>query len=283
MEYYCANCLRNHHAISAFKLTIFPRGRNVHIARGSRAFKSVKYGRLFHAEIARVGHSLDQLADCHAKVRRNCESKRDRLCALRKTLAQRRRTLNAACLLPTQSQMLTKESQELSVLSQTIARACSGLVQELVEVFHIVEVGGRPGARDEWTVGGLVLPVPGDVRWRIIGYPPDHINAASNSLLRFRGLAEDSVSVCLGSEQDEGVNPGAKRTAKHPLHLTSNPSSTSSSPSLSSRTPPASLADSEAPEQAPAHGRNQSFTTGLPIQYVLPSTGLQASGASAFL
>jgi hypothetical protein len=30
------------------------------------------------------------------------------------------------------------------VLSQTIGRARSGLVQELVEVFHVVEVGGRP-------------------------------------------------------------------------------------------------------------------------------------------
>lgn len=95
---------------------------------------------------------------------------RDRLRTHRETLAQRRRTLNAARLLPPQSQTLTKESQELAVLSQTIARARSGLVQELVEVFHVVEVGGRPavggrpGARGEWTIGGLVLPVPGDVR-----------------------------------------------------------------------------------------------------------------------
>ncbi|KAG2045718.1 hypothetical protein BDR06DRAFT_1015376 [Suillus hirtellus] len=156
--------------------------------------------------------------------------------------------------------MLTKESQELFVLSQTIARARSGTEQELVEVFHVVKVGGRPavggrpGARGEWTVGGLVLPVPGDVR----RYLPDHINAASNSLLKFRGLAEDSVWVCLGSEQDKGLNPGQ---TKHPLHLTSNPSSTpSSSPSP---TLPVSLADSEALEQVPAHGQNQSFTTGL--------------------
>jgi hypothetical protein len=95
---------------------------------------------------------------------------RGRLSTLRETLAQRRRTLNAARLLPPQLQTLTKETQELAMLSQTIARARSGLVQELVEVFHVVEVGGRPavggrpGARGEWTVGGLVLPVPGDVR-----------------------------------------------------------------------------------------------------------------------
>jgi len=82
---------------------------------------------------------------------------------LRKNLAQRRRTLNAARLLPPQSQTLSKESQELAMLSQTIARARSGLVQELVEVFHVVEVGGRPavggrpGAGGEWIIGGLVL------------------------------------------------------------------------------------------------------------------------------
>lgn len=58
----------------------------------------------------------------------------------------------------------------LTTLSDTIARARSGLVQELVEVFSVVEVGGRPpiggkaGTKGEWTIGGLVLPVPGDMR-----------------------------------------------------------------------------------------------------------------------
>lgn len=39
-----------------------------------------------------------------------------------------------------------------------------------MEVFSVVEVGGRPpiggkaGAKGEWTIGGLVLPVPGDMR-----------------------------------------------------------------------------------------------------------------------
>jgi hypothetical protein len=43
-------------------------------------------------------------------------------------------------------------------------------VQELVEVFNVVEVGGRPpiggkaGTKGEWTIGDLVLPVPGDIR-----------------------------------------------------------------------------------------------------------------------
>lgn len=61
--------------------------------------------------------------------------------------------------------------------ADTIARARSGLVSELVEVFNIVEVGGRPpiggkaGTKGEWTIGGLVLPVPGDIRRMWFLYP----------------------------------------------------------------------------------------------------------------
>ena len=66
--------------------------------------------------------------------------------------------------------LTAKETQELHVLSAALARARSGLVQELVEVFHVVEVGGRPpiggkaGTKGEWTIGDLILPVPGDIR-----------------------------------------------------------------------------------------------------------------------
>jgi hypothetical protein len=81
-----------------------------------------------------------------------------------------------------------------------------------VEVFNIVEVGGRPpiggkaGTKGEWTIGDLVLPVPGDIRrmcsilssfyvlllstfsyWKA-GYPPDHINAVITHTLHFIGL-----------------------------------------------------------------------------------------------
>ncbi|KAG2357643.1 UV radiation resistance protein and autophagy-related subunit 14-domain-containing protein [Suillus spraguei] len=302
-QYYCVNCLRNHLTQS----TRFPppnhhfsSDRKEHVARASRAFKSIESGRLLRAEIARADHSLDQLADNLAKVRRDCESKRDRLRTLRETLAQRRRTLNAARLLPPQSQTLTKESQELSVLSQTIARARSGLVQELVEVFHVVEVGGRPavgGGRAQGENGQLVdwffqyqemldvrydglLRQESDHTGRIIGYPPDHINAVITHTIHFLGLLTFYLGIKLPFEVSwsckrfgvgmpwigagRGSESWAKWTSKHPLHLTSNPSSTPSSPSSSpSRTPSASLADSEASEQTPAHGQNQSFTTGL--------------------
>jgi hypothetical protein len=95
-------------------------------------------------------------------------------------LAARRRTLataralaanpspNASSSSPTQQ--IEHATRQLAALHDALARARAGLVQELVEVFHVVEVGGRPavsgkaGTRGEWTIGGLVLPVPGDMR-----------------------------------------------------------------------------------------------------------------------
>lgn len=102
---------------------------------------------------------------------------------------------------------IEEATYQLTALSDTIARARSGLVQELVEVFSVVEVGGRPplggkaGTKGEWTIGGLVLPVPGDMRRashsrlshglstnRLAGYPPDHINAVITHTLHFLSL-----------------------------------------------------------------------------------------------
>jgi hypothetical protein len=81
------------------------------------------------------------------------------------------------------------------------------LVQELVEVFNVVEVGGRPpvggkaGTKGEWTIGDLILPVPGDIRRMsnflsschtalnaLAGYPPDHINAVVTHTIHFLSL-----------------------------------------------------------------------------------------------
>ena len=100
---------------------------------------------------------------------------RSRLRVLRETFASRRRSLSAAkfqltCSLSRPLDDTSREAQELAELSATIARARSGLVQELVEVFNIVEVGGRPsigskaGTKGEWKIGDLILPVPGDIR-----------------------------------------------------------------------------------------------------------------------
>lgn len=104
---------------------------------------------------------------------------RERIQALQRSLSSRRVTLATAKSLmesqgaPTPTPLVldvSRESQQLTSLSDVIARARVGLVQELVEVFDVVQVGGRPavggmkGVKGEWTIGGLVLPVPGDVR-----------------------------------------------------------------------------------------------------------------------
>lgn len=55
-------------------------------------------------------------------------------------------------------------------LSDMLAHTRKVLVEELLNVFDIAEVGGRPslggtrGTKGEMTIGGLVLPVPGDMR-----------------------------------------------------------------------------------------------------------------------
>jgi len=108
---------------------------------------------------------------------------RQRLRFLRENLAMRRQTLSQAKLLPLPSvdQLVVRESQQIAALSDTLARARTGLVSELVEVFNIVEVGGRPpiggkaGTRGEWTIGDLVLPVPGDIRRQFFQF--SYINA----------------------------------------------------------------------------------------------------------
>lgn len=145
-------------------------------------------------------------------------------------MASRRRTISAAKLqsnlssslvqssTPSLSPSSYRDSESLSNLSSTIARARSGLVQELVEVFNVVEVGGRPpiggkaGTKGEWTIGDLILPVPGDMRRNLTssctipltnhraGYPPDHINAVLTHTIHFISLLTFYLGVKLPFE-----------------------------------------------------------------------------------
>jgi Vacuolar sorting 38 and autophagy-related subunit 14 len=111
------------------------------------------------------------------------------------------------------------DGEALSALSSTIARARSGLVQELVEVFNVVQVGGRPpiggkaGTKGEWTIGDLILPVPGDMRRNSFfviflvpltnyrkGYPPDHMNAVLTHTIHFISLLTFYLGVKLPFE-----------------------------------------------------------------------------------
>ncbi|KAI0784044.1 UV radiation resistance protein and autophagy-related subunit 14-domain-containing protein [Abortiporus biennis] len=133
---------------------------------------------------------------------------------------------------PNLARQIEEATFHLSILSDTLARARSGLVQELVEVFSVVEVGGRPplggkaGTKGEWTIGGLVLPVPGDMR----RYPPDHINAVVTHTLHFLSLLSFYLGIKLPFEViwSRSSTPPSTSLA---TSITTLPSHHSSSPS----------------------------------------------------
>ncbi|KAI0327626.1 hypothetical protein GY45DRAFT_1233323, partial [Cubamyces sp. BRFM 1775] len=194
---------------------------------------------------------------------------------------------------------------QLAVLSDTIARARSGLVQELVEVFSVVEVGGRPplggkaGTKGEWTIGGLVLPVPGDIR----RYPPDHINAVLTHTIHFvtllafylgiklpfeivwsrsssppSGLTKGSGLLGVGTPWIGAIRGGesggwARGQCQYRRASTASPSSPTSPTSTHARSPSlgltsSTLADSQlthtpAPSPSSASSPGSAFTTAL--------------------
>jgi len=97
---------------------------------------------------------------------------------------------------------------DMKALDDELTEARRIFVEELLDVFDVVEVGGRPsmgglkGTKGEWMIGGLVLPVPGDMTrtyfipslrlyvsyLNLLGYPPEHINAAITHTLHFISL-----------------------------------------------------------------------------------------------
>lgn len=111
-----------------------------------------------------------------------------------------------------------------TTLQDALAEARRGLVAELVDVFDLAEVGGRPslgvrsGTRGEWTIvaPGLVFPVPGDIRRTdafpslisnenthsslTVGYPPVHMNAILTHTIHFLGLLTFYLGVKLPFE-----------------------------------------------------------------------------------
>ncbi|KAH7925049.1 hypothetical protein BV22DRAFT_1105136 [Leucogyrophana mollusca] len=282
-QFYCENCLKTHLRDFRLQTQHFASDRDEHVAKATKSLRAIEPARITRATVASVQGRVDELADGLVKLRKDNDSKRDRLRTLRENLASRRRTLSAAKLLPTAplDQSTAKEAQELRDLSSTISRARSGLVQELIEVFNIVEVGGRPpiggkaGTKGEWTIGDLILPVPGDIR----RYPPDHINAVITHTIHFLGLLTFYLGIKLPFEINwsakrlgvgqpwigacKGTESGswAKWTTKHPLHLSSSSSSSSASSSPSSPTtslPASAPSDSYTEATTPSAA---SFTT----------------------
>ncbi|KAH9932353.1 uncharacterized protein B0H18DRAFT_1093214 [Fomitopsis serialis] len=168
------------------------------------------------------------------------------------------------------ARQIDEAGHQLAALGDTVARARAGLVQELVEVFSVVEVGGRPpiggkaGTKGEWTIGGLVLPVPGDMR----RYPPDHINAVITHTLPFEIVwSQSGAPPTSGSSMGIGLlgvggpwigaikggesGGWARWSTKHPLHV-----SASSPPSASGPSP----SSSASPSRPTSHTRRASTT-----------------------
>ncbi|KAI9458050.1 UV radiation resistance protein and autophagy-related subunit 14-domain-containing protein [Boletus coccyginus] len=284
-QFYCERCLRNHLRDIRLQTQRFGKDRDEQVAKASRGLKGIEGARTTRAEVAMCQKRVEELAEGLARLRRDNDTKREGLRQLRESLAARRRTLSAARLVPAPplDSLTAKETQELHALSAALARARSGLVQELVEVFHVVEVGGRPpiggkaGTKGEWTIGDLILPVPGDIR----RYPPDHINAVITHTIHFLGLLTFYLGVKLPFETDwtgkkfgvgqpwigagKGGEPGswAKWTTKQPLHLTASSSSSPSSPQtpLPTSAPPVASTTSSSTTLAPPTEPKAAFTT----------------------
>ena len=247
-QFYCDNCIRTQFVVFRNYLGILSKeplslrdfrlqiqhvsaDRDEYVQKATAALGTVSCSRTRRAEVASRQDRIAEVQTALAKLRKENEKStrlsarmegscinfvlwtaRQRLRSMRENLATRRRTLSQANLLPPTplDQIIIRETQQLAVRSETLAKARGGLVSELVEVFNIVEVGGRPpiggkaGIKGEWTIGDLVLPVPGDIRRtpslsfpyvidsheniNMSGYPPDHINAVITHTIHFLGL-----------------------------------------------------------------------------------------------
>ncbi|KAF8878784.1 UV radiation resistance protein and autophagy-related subunit 14-domain-containing protein [Infundibulicybe gibba] len=243
-QFFCENCLRTHLRDLRLQTKRFASERDDQVSRASKALEGMQISRSRRASVSDYQRRVDEITGGLAKLRRENDQKRDRLRVLRETLASRRRTLSAAKLHPPPStQSAARETQELISLSLAISRARSGLVQELVEAFNVVEVGGRPpiggkaGTKGEWTIGDLILPVPGDIR----RYPPDHINAVITHTIHFLSLLTFYLGIKLpfeitwsgkklgvgqpwiGAGRGSETGSWARWHTKHPLHLSSTP------------------------------------------------------------
>ncbi|KAJ7030739.1 UV radiation resistance protein and autophagy-related subunit 14-domain-containing protein [Mycena alexandri] len=246
-QFFCTDCVRTHTRDYRVKTQHFAAERDEQVEKSTKALETIQGARGRRASVAQIQGRLDELLSALTRLRKDNDKKRDRLRTLRESHAARRRTLGAANGLPGAPANTTNANSALaaplaglSTLSSLITRARAGLVQELVEVFNIVQVGGRPplggkaGSQGEWTIGDLILPVPGDVR----RYPPQHINAVLGHAVHFVGLLAFYLGVKLpffvhweGGKLGVGVpwiGPGrggwGRWTASHPLHLSLTPS-----------------------------------------------------------
>ncbi|KAL1682535.1 UV radiation resistance protein/autophagy-related protein 14 [Schizophyllum commune] len=295
-QFFCAKCIGIQVRNFRNETQVHAAERDTAVAAASSALEWIKPTRVRRAEVAAQHYRVAEVNEALAWTRRENEKKRDRCRAMRERIASRRQMLVAARLVPSPTadneHLIANETQELASLSSAIRGARAGLVQELVEVFNIVQVGGRPsiggkaGTKGEWTIGDLILPVPGDIR----RYPPDHINAVMTHIVHFLSLLTFYLGVKMpfevvwsggklgvGQPMIGAIRGGesggwARWYTKHSLHVSANPTSPTagSSPTVSSggsnpQSPPpteSAMADSIYESTTPPVA-SSSFTTAL--------------------
>ncbi|KAK7433981.1 hypothetical protein VKT23_020444 [Stygiomarasmius scandens] len=281
-QFYCAKCINGRVKEYRLQTQKLSNERDDAVAKATRGLESVQGARTRRANVTAMQARVDELMSGLSKLRKDNDKKRTRLQTLRETLATRRQALSAAKLqflpnatpsynasksssksipsvmsastststYPSSSSPLTRHINQchtsLSHLQAALMHARNGLVAELVEVFHIVQLGGRPamngrpGVAGEWSIANLVLPVPGDVK----RYPTEHINAVLTNTIRFVELLGFYLGVkmpfevswsgrklgvgvpWIGSVKGYGGTAGewARWHSKYPLHLTNSSS-----------------------------------------------------------
>ncbi|KAJ7934037.1 UV radiation resistance protein and autophagy-related subunit 14-domain-containing protein [Mycena leptocephala] len=244
-QFFCTDCICAHTRDFRMTMEHSITDRDEQVVKSTTALRSVETSRALRVDVTQAQTRVDELLNALTRLRKDAEDKRGRLGRLREALAQRRHTLAAA----TSATLLTPSAIPASAshpalaaplasvtnLPSLITAARVGLIQELVVVFNVAEVGRRPplggnaGSQGDWSIGDLILPVPGDVR----RYPPQHINAVLSHTVHFLGLLSFYLGVKLpftirwdGGKLGVGIpwiEPGVggwgKWTASYPLHL----------------------------------------------------------------
>ncbi|TDL19958.1 hypothetical protein BD410DRAFT_726563 [Rickenella mellea] len=296
-KFFCEPCLRNHLRSYRASFQRVSEERDEQVTKAQRTLDEIEPRRKRKAEKATLQAKVEDVRRNLTILKENNEKTRQRLATLRSTLSDRRKSLSQASgastpnrnastrnatpvqkpatILPSPTHSeIVRFNQALVMLQDALSRARSGLVQELVEVFSIVEVGGRPplggkaGSKGEWTIGGLVLPVPGDIR----RYPPSQINAVVTHTIHFLGLLTFYLGIKLPFEiawsggklgvgqpsiyAGRGAESGgwARWTSRNPLHLPLTSTPTSSTPASATKTNAPSL-----PANATAMSASQSI------------------------
>ncbi|KZW01615.1 hypothetical protein EXIGLDRAFT_638135 [Exidia glandulosa HHB12029] len=280
-QFYCADCLRIHLREFRNGMQHVAGERTAVVARAEELMKTVQPARLERAEAAGLEASISGAQTERDRIREDNERKRMRISHLRASIAARRQALTAArTQFPSQVQpQLAQQQSRSAKLAADLAQTRALLAHHLLGVFQIAAVRG------EWTVGGLVLPVPGDMR----RFPAEHINAALLHTLHFLRVLTYYLGVKLPFEvthnaQQPWIRAGqgpeyggwAKWVHKQPLFI--RPSSSASPSSSSSSIAQHGGTRSMAPQE--------SFTTGLTmlmynVAYLAHTQGLEIGLAQA--